>query len=221
MPLDRVPCRWLLALFGVLLPVLWPSVGAAVLISGSIRMDNHFGIGGAIDVNTSDPATIGISFAQVTPNTAGPTGAGADGNNIDDQFTTVGYAGQTFSTCGSFGPFPCAFTGSFSLRMFVPRAPDPPVPGGGFTVTVPGTFTLSRLGVGIFGPGFIQVGGFGGDAGPGPASLTFKWEPQFNQWLFDEGEAQFGVTPEPTTLLLFATSAAGLGVASWRRRRHT
>lgn len=32
-------------------------------------------------------------------------------------------------------------------------------------------------------------------------------------------KASFSVVPEPTTLLLFGTSAAGMGLAEWRRRR--
>jgi hypothetical protein len=32
-------------------------------------------------------------------------------------------------------------------------------------------------------------------------------------------EANLGAIPEPTTLLLFGTSLAGLGLARWRRRQ--
>jgi hypothetical protein len=38
-------------------------------------------------------------------------------------------------------------------------------------------------------------------------------------WFFESGFAAFEPTPEPTTLLLFATTGAGLSLVRWRRRR--
>jgi hypothetical protein len=87
--------------------------------------------------------------------------------------------------------------------------------------------------------------GFGfPDPVEGPASLTFHWcpeccpecsvvppciaartcdgvpaPPQVGAWLFSSGFGQIEPTPEPTTLLLWATGAAGLGVVRWRTRR--
>jgi hypothetical protein len=43
--------------------------------------------------------------------------------------------------------------------------------------------------------------------------LTFTGDGQFT------GTMEPVVTPEPTTLLLFGTTAAGLGLARWRQRR--
>jgi hypothetical protein len=73
---------------------------------------------------------------------------------------------------------------------------------------VDGTYSLSA---GAGGIGFF---------GSGPASLTFDW---VGDWIFDSGFARIGSpgptrTPEPTTLLLLGTTAAGLGLAGWRRR---
>jgi hypothetical protein len=50
----------------------------------------------------------------------------------------------------------------------------------------------------------------------GEASLT----PGFHSLMFiAQADGVAVVTPEPTTLLLFGTTAAGLGVARWRQRR--
>jgi hypothetical protein len=226
MRLGRVPRRWWrLAVFGVLLLGLWPSVAAAVptLTSGSVELEAIVFFGGSINVTTSDNARIGASFSAVDF-TFGPTGAivgSSVGRGLDAQLATVVYAGRTFLTCGdnpgSSGILPCAFLSSISLSMLT-QTPPPPLPGGPFSTTVPGTFSLSQLEVDLYGSGAHLVGSLGGYATvSGPASLTFQWEPEIDQWAFSDGEAQF-VTPEPTTLFLFGTSAAGLGLA-WRTRR--
>jgi PEP-CTERM motif-containing protein len=232
MRLGLVPRRWLLSLFEVLLPVLWSSVAAAVplftetLTSGSINMGAAGFPFGSINVTTSDNATIGSIFAAPF-GFAGPTGASVTWNQIDFLQTGVTHAGESFMDCSAHNAFPnapCAFLESISLSMSVPQTPPPPLPGGPLSSTVPGTFSLSLLNVGLFDSHFQSIGGLPTSGmfyapAEGPASLTFRWLPDFDQWFFTDGEAQF-VTPEPTTLLLFATSAAGLGVAAWRRRRH-
>jgi hypothetical protein len=229
MRLGLVSRRWWrrLAVFGVLLPGLWPSVGAAVpiLTSGSVELETGGSFfGGGINVTTSDNATIIAGFSTLLF-AFGPTGAivSSLGFGLFYQAPTVVYAGQTFLQCGdnpgSSGIFPCAFLSSISLSMLT-QTPPPPLPGGPFSTTVPGTFSLSQLEVDLYGSGAHLVGSLGGYATvSGPASLTFQWEPNIDQWSFSDGEAQF-VTPEPTTLLLFGTSAAGLGLA-WRKRRRT
>lgn len=58
---------------------------------------------------------------------------------------------------------------------------------------------------------------------PGPRVLSFPatdfQEVSINGFNVSGIEADFAPTPEPTTLLLFGTTAAGLGVARWLRRR--
>jgi hypothetical protein len=142
----------------------------------------------------------------------------------------VTHTGQVFGPCSSVGPTPtqpaCAALGSqFLMSMSAPTPPPftgPSSGGGPITTTVDGTFFL-MLHAGVFflnPPGNPPSFGFPGES-TGPASVTFALQPLAplsNQWIFSSGEAHF-VTPEPATLLLFGTTAAGLGLARWYRRR--
>jgi hypothetical protein len=146
------------------------------------------------------------------------------------------HAGQVFFPCGDLHQ--CAFLVDFSAFMHA----DPPSPltipptlfTGPSRVTVDGTFSLS-VGASVYEGGF-PVFGVGGNFF-GPASLTFdalletappllcEIRPEFcgtlvfRGWEFDSGFARIEPTPEPATLLLFGTTAAGLGLARWSRRR--
>jgi hypothetical protein len=231
-------------LLGVLLPILWSSVAAAVptLTSGSLSMGagtfpGNFGGG---NFTTSDDAS--ISFFYGSPfGFSGSTGAAIDWSQMDALITNVVYAGKSFPFCGdvpgSGFQGACAFMDSISLSMTTPQTPPPPLPGGPLSITVPGTFSVSQLSVQLFdAPPFHQVGvlptsdtpspfGYGAT---GPASLTFDWCPECfrcpdpscgpGAWQFVSGFGEIEPTPEPATLLLFGTSAAGLGLA-WRKRR--
>jgi hypothetical protein len=107
---------------------------------------------------------------------------------------------------------------------------------------VPGTFFLifgaSVLFAEPFPPGGVTAEGHLFQRS-GPASLTFDWclqclEPlppvcgpggcffppaRVGAWQFESGIADIHPTPEPATLLLFGTTAAGLGLARWKQRR--
>lgn len=94
---------------------------------------------------------------------------------------------------------PFAFLGSFT--HFDPQAvTTEPLVGNG-TVTL----NLFQSTCGIVG------GGIGG--GAGSCNNILAWEMGSLSYDFA------APTPEPTTLLLWGTSAAGLGLARWRRRR--
>ena len=169
-------------------------------------------------VTTSDNAT--ITFFYGSPFTfPGPTGTAITWSLIDSLQATVIYAGQTYNPC--FFQRPCAWMGNISLSMHVPQTPAPPAPGGPFSITIPGTLSIRDLSVQLYDPFLQPAGSLGGyEPAGGPASLTFQWQPGFNQWFFRDGVGETGptVTPEPTTLLLWGTGAAGLGLARWLRR---
>ena len=80
--------------------------------------------------------------------------------------------------------------------------------------SIPGTFFDSQ-GLGIAGS-VVQVV----PLAPGLHFLLLEAELDgfASTGIFDA--APVSTTPEPTTLLLFGTTAAGLGIVVWRRRRH-
>jgi hypothetical protein len=58
-------------------------------------------------------------------------------------------------------------------------------------------------------------------SGTGRGEFDLLWQPNENHppgWLPLRAEGFIAATPEPATLLLWGTSAAGLGLARWRRR---
>jgi hypothetical protein len=122
---------------------------------------------------------------------------------------------------GSSGPLPL-FAGA------PPGHPVPAVPADILNVTtVAGAFSVGDVGASIIqGITPIDSVNFGGDFvfGPpltGPAQFVLEWQPDTGTWLplFAEGRFDLEPTPEPAILLLFGTTAAGLGLARWLRRR--
>jgi hypothetical protein len=139
-----------------------------------------------------------------------------------------------------------SWVGSAPLPPFAGAPPGHPVPFGVpadilNVTTVPGTFGVFDVGATIWqsGPGTaprpidgigfnIDGIGFNGEfdpdpIGPGPAQFVLEWQPDTGTWLplFAEGRIDvLAPTPEPTTFLLFATTAAaGLGLVRRYRRR--
>lgn len=73
----------------------------------------------------------------------------------------------------------------------------------------------------FFGPASLTVDALLETAPPSLCAVRpeFCGTPVFRGWEFDSGFARIEPTPEPTTLLLFGTTGAGLGLARWYRRR--
>ena len=230
-----------MSLASLALVVFCPSVGAAVpspfffppeLTSGSFHLGRGFagGVDGHASFSTPSGDAMSLGFQARSFLGANPTETGASAN--EEQFFSssgsITRAGQTYGTvpCGVQGPTligPCSIVIGF-YRMHA----DPPPFDGNSTVTVPGTYSLTMAGVGVLfpsdQPGESFTGFSGSFTGSGPASLTFVWLPSISlslppQWLFDSGDAEIHPTPEPATLLLWGTGAAGLGLARWYRRR--
>jgi hypothetical protein len=225
---------------GAAIPLL-PGETSGEFSLGVANTFNHFG-GGRLSTPAGD--SIGFGFSGFRGVGIGSTGAGLnDETQAFSVFASVTHAGQSFFPCGGGFPSTCAVIGNFSAFMQANLPPPSPltIPPTPFTgpsrLTVAGTFSLS------VGASVYEQGGFGpfvfalGGDFFGPASLTFDAildppspslcadRPEFcgiplwRGWEFDSGLARIEPTPEPTTLLLLGTTAAGLGFARWYRRR--
>jgi CheY-like chemotaxis protein len=125
------------------------------------------------------------------------------------------HAGQGYLTCDILPHVSCA-TSFISLSMAAFELPPPPTPAD-VTLTVPGMFNLVMNARVLFADPNQNF--FIGFERSGPASITLQRGLGHSGWSFESGFAEFEPTPEPATLLLFATSGAGLGLVRWYRRR--
>lgn len=138
------------------------------------------------------------------------------GSDLFGQATLDGVFYPNVGDIGCPPPFPCAGGGiAFS----------------GQTVAPPfGPFTKAILKVPVdFSGSFSHVESGGGGSTEqllafATATLSlqkFDAEPPFPgpTWQYDSLRYELRPTPEPTTLLLFGTTAAGLGLARWSARR--
>jgi hypothetical protein len=114
--------------------------------------------------------------------------------------------------------------GSAVVPPFAGPPPGHPVPDVLANITtVASTFSAE------FGATLWDSSGLGnairldsfGFTGTGPAQFVLEWQADIGAWrpLFAEGRFDVAPIPEPATLLLVGTTAAGLGLARWYRRR--
>jgi hypothetical protein len=220
-------------LVSLALVVCCPASGAAVpfppeLTSGSFHLERGMlgGVTGGVSLSAPNGNAFSFGFLASGAFGASVTETGAfvhEGQFLSPTGGLLTIAGQSYSPSricfdapmGNVGP--CSHAGGF----FGMHA-DPPPFDGTPTVTVLGTYSLFEAHVSILSlPPDLQEqfpqGLFGSYTGTGPATMTFVRFADF--WFFESGVAEIHPTPEPATLLLWGTSAAGLGLARWCRRR--
>lgn len=229
MRLGRVSRRYRLmsavSSFSLVLVAFGPAVGSATefVLLPPESTSGSFGMGTApADINgggfVSNPDGDSISFHFAAPFAfPSPTGGSASYFQIDSLGVTIAHAGQVYDVTCQTHPSSCTYLGADSPigngpSRFSMHA-DPPPFSGNPTVMVPGTFNMTLIATVFSGSTALLTLEFDRS---GPAILTFD---RFGgEWLFNSGFAQIDPTPEPTTLLLLGTTAAGLGVAARRRR---
>jgi hypothetical protein len=190
----------------------FPPVGGLLNLGG----DRGFTLNGSAEFFLVGPSIecFGVSIT-CSPGTTISLNAGSSGLEVTASATLDGRSiPQVGGICVGSSTPPCAFPGfEFRGQAVVPPFGDftkaivkAPVdfsgflnldsPGGQNTLVASAIATLTLDKIEHSGGGF-----------PGPA------------WQYDGIRYELEPIPEPTTLLLFGTTAAGIGLARWRRRK--
>jgi len=180
---------------------------------GTAMLD--FRSGQATVISGGDRITVG----GVPLTSLGRSSASISWMFIDSLHVFVTHAGQSYQTCDLLPHLPCAYSFLFNLSMTALESPSPPGASGALSLTVPGTFGLT-VAANVFLADPSQNFAFDIFLRSGPATITLDRSLE-SDWFFESGFAEFEPTPEPATLLFLGTTATGLGVAAWRRRRRT
>jgi hypothetical protein len=221
----------------LLLGAAAPVAAVPVPISGSARLELFNGARGTFTVG---PDRYGVAFFNEPHGIASwgcHDGSGNEGcragafigaaaeEGFGDVFGGVFRGGQETLGCDSSGrprnDEPHGRCVVFGLVQFSWGAvqPLPPLPSAANTEAVVASTFRVLIAAGIFLDGDATGDGFGFQAS-GPGRITVA-RGQEGLWEFRFAEARIDPLPEPATLLLFGTTAAGLGVARWVKRRRT
>ena len=147
------------------------------------------------------------------------------------RFSETPFANQPRSIDINFCPFSTCFPGSpFLAFAFFPSPPNSESVAGDMFINDDFQWEIGNsLGFAAFDLTYIGVHESGHSLGlfhsdnPNSVMFPFVGSQQvftgFDQDDIDGILSLYGVVPEPTTLLLWGTTAAGLGLARWRQQR--
>jgi hypothetical protein len=230
------PQRTLAVMAVVIVLALAPSSAVAMeildLTQGSIVIGTP---GHGTTFNVSGPR-VSISWFVSQIFTSVPCwnlGAGCQPGTVDSVgwFGDFNYLGGTVTLDGVLHGGGGSQPGNDYLFLFQQQDFTAPSPVEAAQVTLRYPFSIEPQ----FGPGLNTLHRFGGtftNAGPddyvvyglrgaGHVDLTLVQRADGEAWVFQQAEWVIEPTPEPATLLLWGTAAAGLGVARWVRRRRS
>jgi hypothetical protein len=230
MSLSRVCCSLVLLALGVLVCFTGGADATpfTILPGGNLEIDTAFTTQGVFSCRGTVPCSGSGTNSVVL---------GSGTNTVSVTFLGVSGTFPVIANGGSVVPIGEFVTASASGSTFpvVPSSPHAPLVG--FTISIvqssptagasSNSFDFGEGGGGtvlpLLGfPNYLQL-----PIGPQPpgynySALVYSFDPYPFSLTTTNGvldlEANLGAIPEPTTLLLFGTSLAGLGLARWRRR---